>query len=120
MDERREALGAFIREQRQVAQVSLRKLGELAGVSNVYLSQIESGLRKPSADILQKIARALQVSAESLYVQAGILDEDRVGTTELAIAQDPRLSDSQRQALLTILASFLADDPGTTSNEGSQ
>jgi transcriptional regulator with XRE-family HTH domain len=110
MDDRREALGAFIREQRQVAQVSLRKLGELAGVSNVYLSQIEAGLRKPSADILQKIARALQVSAESLYVHAGILDENRTGTTEMAIAQDTRLSESQRQALLTILASFLAEE----------
>ena len=118
MDERREALGAFIKEQRQVAQVSLRKLGELAGVSNVYLSQIESGLRKPSADILQKIARALQVSAETLYVQAGILDEDRVGTTELAIAQDPRLRDAQRQALLTILQSFLADNAGDDAGAG--
>ncbi|MBU6232895.1 MAG: helix-turn-helix domain-containing protein [Acidobacteria bacterium] len=106
----REGLGGFIHEHRARAQISLRKLGELAGVSNVYLSQIEANLRKPSAEILQKIAKALEISAESLYVQAGILDEDRTGTTELAIQSDPRLSDAQRQALLTILRSFLTDN----------
>ena len=103
-------LGAFIREQRANAQISLRKLGELAGVSNVYLSQIEGGLKRPSADILQKIAKALQISSETLYVQAGILDEDRHGSTEAAIMSDLRLSDAQRQALLTVLRSFLADN----------
>jgi transcriptional regulator with XRE-family HTH domain len=103
-------LGAFIREQRANAQISLRRLGELAGVSNVYLSQIEGGLKRPSADILQKIAKALQISSETLYVQAGILDEDRHGSTEAAILADHRLSDAQRQALLTVLRSFLADN----------
>ena len=103
-------LGAFIREQRANAQISLRRLGEMAGVSNVYLSQIEGGLKRPSADILQKIAKALQISAETLYVQAGILDEDRHGSTEAAIMADLRLSDAQRQALLTVLRSFLADN----------
>jgi transcriptional regulator with XRE-family HTH domain len=103
-------LGAFIREQRANAQISLRRLGELAGVSNVYLSQIEGGLKRPSADILQKIAKALQISSETLYVQAGILDEDRHGSTEAAIMADLRLSDAQRQALLTVLRSFLADN----------
>jgi transcriptional regulator with XRE-family HTH domain len=103
-------LGAFIREQRANAQISLRRLGELAGVSNVYLSQIEGGLKRPSADILQKIAKALQISSETLYVQAGILDEDRHGSTEAAIMADLRLNDAQRQALLTVLRSFLADN----------
>ncbi len=103
-------LGAFIHEQRANAQMSLRRLGEMAGVSNVYLSQIESGLKRPSADILQKIAKALSVSAETLYVHAGILDEDRHSSTEAAIMSDPRLSDPQRQALLTVLRSFLADN----------
>jgi transcriptional regulator with XRE-family HTH domain len=109
-------LGAFIRSQRTHAQNTLRKLGELAGVSNVYLSQIEGGLKRPSADILQKIAKALQISAETLYVQAGILEENRHGTTEAAILADARLSDPQRQALLTVLRSFLTDNsPGDDS-----
>jgi transcriptional regulator with XRE-family HTH domain len=103
-------LGPFLREQRAKAQISLRKLGELAGVSNVYLSQIEGGLKRPSAEILQKIAKALEISAESLYVQAGILDEERAESTEHAIMTDHRISDSQRQALLTVYRSFLADN----------
>ena len=106
----RDGLGGFIRDHRARAQISLRKLGEMAGVSNVYLSQIESNLRKPSAEILQRIAKALEISAESIYVQAGILDEERGATTENAIQSDPRLSDAQRQALLTVLRSFLADN----------
>jgi len=104
-------LGSFLREQRQHARISLRKLGELAGVSNVYLSQIEGGLKRPSADILQKIAKALEISAESLYVQAGILDDERFSSTEHAILSDHRLSQSQRQALLTVYRSFLTDAP---------
>ena len=75
IDKRWHDLGEFIREQRNVGQMSLRKLSELAGVSNPYLSQIERGLRKPSAEILQQIARALEISSETLYVRAGILDE---------------------------------------------
>jgi transcriptional regulator with XRE-family HTH domain len=105
-----ESLGEFIREKRQRAELSLRKLAELADVSSVYLSQIEGGLRRPSADIMQKIAKGLQLSAETLYVRAGLLDEERSGTTEAVIMSDPRLSDAQRNALLTILRSFLADN----------
>lgn len=105
-----ESLGEFIREKRQRAELSLRKLAELADVSSVYLSQIEGGLRRPSADIMQKIAKGLQMSAETLYVRAGLLDEERSGTTEAVIMSDPRLSDAQRNALLTILRSFLADN----------
>jgi transcriptional regulator with XRE-family HTH domain len=105
-----ESLGDFIREKRQRAELSLRKLAELADVSSVYLSQIEGGLRRPSADIMQKIAKGLQLSAETLYVRAGLLDEERGGTTEAVIMGDPRLSDAQRTALLTILRSFLADN----------
>jgi transcriptional regulator with XRE-family HTH domain len=112
-------LGAFIREQRANAQISLRRLGEMAGVSNVYLSQIEGGLKRPSADILQKIAKALQISAETLYVQAGILDEDRFGSTEAAIMADARLSDTQRQAMLTVLRSFLADNAPEEEGTGA-
>jgi len=108
-------LGGFIKEQRANAQMSLRRLGEMAGVSNVYLSQIEGGLKRPSADILQKIAKALSISAETLYVQAGILDENRYGSSEGAILADERLTDAQRQALVTILRSFLADNASGSS-----
>ncbi len=94
--------------------MSLRKLGEVAGVSNVYLSQIEAGLKKPSAEIMQKIAKALSLSAETLYVHAGILDEERQGGTESAILADTRLSEAQRQALLTVLRSFLSDETEAT------
>ena len=75
LDRRWSDLGEFIREQRNIGQLSLRKLSEMAGVSNPYLSQIERGLRRPSAEILQQIARALEISSETLYVRAGILDE---------------------------------------------
>ena len=105
-----ESLGEFIREKRQRAELSLRKLAELADVSSVYLSQIEGGLRRPSADIMQKIAKGLQLSAETLYVRAGLLAEERSGSTDAVIMSDPRLSDAQRNALLTILRSFLADN----------
>lgn len=117
VSEKRDGLGGFIHEHRAKAQISLRKLGELAGVSNVYLSQIEANLRRPSADILQRIAKGLQISAESLYVQAGILDEERQGSTEVSIQSDPRLSESQKQALLTILRSFLTDGPEASTSE---
>ena len=80
-------LGAYLREQRESAQLSLRQLAEMAGVSNPYLSQIERGLKRPSAEILQQIAKGLQVSAESLYVRAGILDE-RVADSDPAAAPD--------------------------------
>jgi transcriptional regulator with XRE-family HTH domain len=100
-------LGAFIREQRSSARLSLRRLSELAGISNPYLSQIERGLRKPSAEILQQIAKALRISAETLYVQAGIL-EPGSGEHDLAreILADPHLTEDQKQALVRIYLSF--------------
>ena len=103
------AIGEFIREQRQQGQVSLRQLARLAGVSNPYLSQIERALRKPSAEILQQIAKALQISAETLYERAGILDADANarGVRE-AIANDPHLTPEQQQALLNVYETFLA------------
>ncbi len=100
-------LGSFIREQRGSARLSLRRLSELAGISNPYLSQIERGLRRPSAEILQQIAKALRISAETLYVQAGIL-EAPVGSPDLtrAIMADPAISEEQKQALVRIYLSF--------------
>lgn len=106
------ALGDFIREQRRVARLSLRKLSDMADISNPYLSQIERGLRKPSAEILQQLAKALRISAETLYVQAGILDERPVGDTDLAAAilAEPTLSEAQKRALVQILRSFQAEN----------
>jgi transcriptional regulator with XRE-family HTH domain len=100
-------LGSFIRQQRSVASLSLRRLSELAGISNPYLSQIERGLRQPSAQILQQLARALRISAETLYVQAGIL-EDRPPGDDLdrRILADSYLSEEQRQALVRVYWSF--------------
>jgi transcriptional regulator with XRE-family HTH domain len=100
-------LGDYIREQRHAAQVSLRQLARLAGVSNPYLSQIERGLRKPSAEILQQIAKALRISAEQLYVHAGILDE-REGDSDVvaAVLGDVGLTERQKQVLLEIYESF--------------
>lgn len=107
-----EDLGEFIREQRRQTRLSLRKLAEMADVSNPYLSQIERGLRKPSADILQQIARALSISAESLYVKAGILEE-REGDVDVEgeIRRDPSLSKDQRDALIQIYRSFRDETP---------
>lgn len=104
------ALGEYLKEQRVSAQLSLRQLADQAGVSNPYLSQIERGLRKPSAEVLQQIARALRISAEQLYVRAGILNpEDGVGgSVELAVLGDTLLTERQKQSLLDIYASFLA------------
>ena len=99
-------LGSYIRSQRAAARLSLRQLARRAGVSNPYLSQIERGLRKPSAEILQAIARALEISAETLYVKAGILDERDHGDTEEVIAGDPCLTESQRQTLIEAYRSF--------------
>lgn len=103
-------VGAFIRSQRERAEMSIRKLAELADVSNPYLSQVERGLRKPSADILQQVANALRISVETLYVRAGILpDEGRsVSTVSEAIEHDPDLTPEQKSALLNVYESFLA------------
>ncbi|MFF4271182.1 helix-turn-helix domain-containing protein [Streptomyces sp. NPDC001536] len=102
-------LGEYLREQRRNAQLSLRQLADAAGVSNPYLSQIERGLRKPSAEVLQQVAKALRISAETLYVRAGILDAERdrdeVETRAVIIA-DPTLNERQKQVLLQIYESF--------------
>ncbi|MFT4264624.1 MAG: helix-turn-helix transcriptional regulator [Nocardioides sp.] len=109
-------LGEYLKEQRVTAHLSLRQLADLAGVSNPYLSQIERGLRKPSAEVLQQIAKALRISAESLYVRAGILSpEDGVGgSVELAVLGDSRLTERQKQSLLDVYDSFLALNEGAT------
>ena len=98
--------GAYIRVQREGAQVSLRQLARTAGVSNPYLSQIERGLRKPSAEILQQIAKGLRISAEALYVKAGILDEKPASAVTDAVLADPALTERQKQVLLDIYQSF--------------
>ena len=103
-------VGAFIRSQRERAEMSIRKLAELADVSNPYLSQIERGLRKPSADILQQVAHALRISVETLYVRAGILPDHQrsAGTVPEAIDGDPNLTPEQKTALLNVYESFVA------------
>ena len=112
-------LGSFIREQRGSARLSLRRLSELAGISNPYLSQIERGLRRPSAEILQQIAKALRISAETLYVQAGIL-EAPVGSPDLtrAILADQTISEEQKQALVRIYLSFRREHEDERAEQG--
>src|SRR4051794_2493337 len=108
-------LGGYLREQRQAAQLSLRQLSEVAGVSNPYLSQIERGLKRPSAEILQQLAKGLRISAESLYVRAGILEEQAdhgdtpVVDVRAAVLADRRLTDRQRSVLLEVYESFVGD-----------
>ncbi len=105
-----ESLGDYLKEQRVEAELSLRQLADRAGVSNPYLSQIERGLRRPSADVLQQIAKGLRISAEQLYLRAGILDPDEseAGSVELAVLADARLTERQKASLLDVYASFLA------------
>jgi len=105
-------LGEFLREQREGAQLSLRQLAAAAGVSNPYLSQVERGLRRPSAEVLQQIAKGLRISAEALYVRAGILDErpGSAGDVHAALTADPYLSERQREALLEIYLTFRAEN----------
>jgi transcriptional regulator with XRE-family HTH domain len=102
----RAALGEFIRNQRHSAQLSLRAMSKLAGVSLPYLSQIERGLRRPSAEILQAIAKALRISSQTLYVQAGILEEQPRADVQAAVMGDPGLTERQKQALLAVFHSF--------------
>jgi transcriptional regulator with XRE-family HTH domain len=100
-------LGEFIREQRSMARLSLRRLSDLAGISNPYLSQIERGLRKPSAEILQQIAKALRISAETLYERAGLLEvHDGEDDTVMAILRDPSLTEDAKQTLLKVYSSL--------------
>ena len=101
------SIGDYIREQREQARISMRQLASAAGVSNPYLSQIERGLRKPSAEILQQIAKGLRISAEALYVQAGILDDRPADSgVRSALLADPELSERQKQVLIEIYESF--------------
>jgi transcriptional regulator with XRE-family HTH domain len=109
-----DGVGDYLREQRVAAALSLRELAEQSGVSNPYLSMVERGVRNPSAQVLQQIAKALQISAEQLYVRAGLLsaDEDRTeefaeGWVEFAVRNDPRLSDPQKESLLKTYASYV-------------
>ncbi len=103
-----ETFGDFVRDRRRSAQLSLRQLAEQTGVSNPYLSQIERGLRKPSAQVLQQLAKALRVSAETMYVRAGMLDPDEDGarSVELAVLSDTGLTERQKTVLLDIYQSF--------------
>ena len=116
------SLGEYIREQRRSAQYSLRQLAEVAGVSNPYLSQIERGLRKPSAEILQQIAKALRISAETLYVQAGILEERPGEEPQLraAIMADPGISEQQKHALLAVYEAFVKENSQRADNTAGQ
>lgn len=109
-------IGAFIRSQRVAAKVSLRQLAERAGVSNPYLSQIERGLRKPSADVLAQIAKGLRVSAEVLYVRAGILEERPASPVRDALIADDSINERQKQMLLEIYESFRKEN-ATESND---
>jgi transcriptional regulator with XRE-family HTH domain len=124
------AIGAYIREQREQAKISMRQLAQAAGVSNPYLSQVERGLRRPSADILQQIAKGLRISAEALYVQAGILEDKPEETTVSdAIKADTEITERQKQMLIDIYESFrkevrasaeaLADNSGETAAQAA-
>ena len=107
-----ESLGDYLREQRVQARLSLRQLAEQAGVSNPYLSQIERGLRRPSAEVLQQLSKALRVSAETLYVKAGILDpEDHPSTTvEAAVLSDLTINERQKRVLIDVYQSFVKEN----------
>ena len=110
-------IGEYIKQQRSNAKISLRQLSKLAGVSNPYLSQIERGLRTPSAEILQQIARALRISAEALYVRAGILDQRPAGAVTDAVLADPHLTERQKQVLLDVYQSFRREQTGADHPE---
>ncbi|MFJ9589272.1 helix-turn-helix domain-containing protein [Streptomyces acidicola] len=120
-------LGEYLREQRRNAQLSLRQLAAATGVSNPYLSQIERGLRKPSAEVLQQVAKALRISAETLYVRAGILDAERDGeegrrdgATRAVILDDPTLNERQKQVLLQIYESFRKENGFEVANSADE
>ena len=113
------SIGEYIREQREQAKISLRQLSQAAGVSNPYLSQIERGLRKPSADILQQIAKGLRISAEALYVQAGILEDKPADSgVRSALLADPSLSERQKQVLIEIYESFRKENAAAAAPPG--
>jgi transcriptional regulator with XRE-family HTH domain len=109
IEDRFAELGEFIKSQREVASMSVRRLAELAGVSNPYLSQIERGLRRPSAEILQQLAKALKISVEALYVRAGLLSDDEAAAPSVreAIGRDPLLTAEQKHVLLNVYESYV-------------
>ena len=111
-------IGSFIRTQREAAQVSVRQLAEKAGVSNPYLSQIERGLRKPSADVLSQIAKALRVSAEVLYIRAGILEPSETNEVRDVIITDTAITERQKQVLLDIYTSFCEQNEAVRNRGG--
>jgi transcriptional regulator with XRE-family HTH domain len=113
-----ESLGEYLREQRVSSRLSVRQLAEQAGVSNPYLSQIERGLRRPSAEVLQQLAKALRISAEQLYLRAGIVSPDGGigGSVELAVLGDPALTERQKQTLLDVYASFITLNAGSDAS----
>jgi transcriptional regulator with XRE-family HTH domain len=108
-------IGGYIRAQRELAQVSLRQLARVTGVSNPYLSQVERGLRKPSAEILQQIAKGLRISAEALYVRAGILDERPATAVTDAVLTDTTITERQKQVLLDVYESFRRENGSTVA-----
>jgi transcriptional regulator with XRE-family HTH domain len=116
------SLGEFIAGQRRMAQLSLRQLAEQTGISNPYLSQIERGLRKPSAEVLQQLSKALRVSAESLYVRAGILDPDDHPATsvEVAVLADMAISERQKRVLIDVYTSFVKENEETAPSGKSK
>jgi transcriptional regulator with XRE-family HTH domain len=112
------SIGEYIREQREQAKISMRQLAQAAGVSNPYLSQIERGLRKPSADILQQIAKGLRISAEALYVQAGILEDKPADSgVRSALLADPHLGERQKQVLIEIYESFRRENAAAAESQ---
>lgn len=113
-------IGSFIRSQRETAQVSMRQLAERSGVSNPYLSQVERGLRKPSADVLAQIAKALRVSAEVLYVRAGILEPGEPSQVRDAIVTDTAITERQKQVLLDIYSSFTQQNEANREESPSE
>ena len=112
-------IGGHIRAQREAAEVSLRQLASAAGVSNPYLSQVERGLRRPSGAVLSRIAGALRVSAESLYVQAGLLDPAEEGDVVDAVRRDPALTEAQREALLAVYRVLRTPTPASRTSRGA-
>jgi transcriptional regulator with XRE-family HTH domain len=115
------SLGEFIASQRRAAELTLRQLAEQTGVSNPYLSQIERGLRRPSAEVLQQLAKALRVSAESLYVRAGILDPDDHPTTsvEMAVLADAAITERQKRVLIDVYSSFVKENEASDQAESA-
>jgi len=109
-------LGGYLKEQRETARLSLRQLASVAGVSNPYLSQIERGLRKPSAEVLQQIAKGLQISAEALFMRAGLLEESGGLEVEVALQSDVNLTARQKRVLLDIYESFRSEHQASVAN----